>query len=301
MNMQEIFSEIVFIKLKKKNYIGDGLDLKKGDIALVSNEKCHQVMHDFPGKFEKIDFKDIPIETYKGIYDNKNKFVEKDDGKLIFDTMLFKLLIENPIKFKEYSEKTTPEKEDLPKGFDEELAGKIFEKESEKLWRDTHSQKDELLNKNRTSMGILPSERYTSILEVYTTLGEKLAKLRFDKDKVVLKKNKIVLDSNIHPFLIQRIGAVIHQWAKTSEVVIQELLPNSRDVNVKTFLVSQLKEKAKNINSNFERDLDIDFRLSSSVEEHSSSKKNWFWWGIAAFIGAIAGILYILEYFNIRP
>lgn len=42
-------------------------------------------MHDFPDKFEKIDFNDMPAESLKDIYDNRNKLVEKDDGRLIYD------------------------------------------------------------------------------------------------------------------------------------------------------------------------------------------------------------------------
>lgn len=301
MNEQEILSKITFIKLVQPNHNGDSLELKQGDIALVSNEKYYQVMNDFPDKFEKIDFKDIPIETYKSIYDNKIKLVEKDDGQLIFDTNLFDLLIENPFKFKEYSEKTTQEKVDLPEGFDEKLAGMLFEKESEQLWRDAHSEKAELLSKDLTPKGNIPTDKYISILEVYKKLGKKLVKLGFDTDKVVLGKSNINFDSIIRPFLIQRIRAVINQWSKTSKVVIQELFPNTKGTKAKNFLVSLLNENTKEKYSNFERELDIELRLNSPKEEHLSSKKNWLWWGIAAVIGVIASILYILEYFNIRP
>ena len=194
-----------------------------------------------------------------------------------------------------------PEKIDKPEGFDEELARMLFEKESEQLWRDAHGEKEELLNSFLMATGYLPLGTLKSILEVYKKLGGKLVKLRFDTDKVVLKKSKIIFDSKIRPFLNQRIRVVINQWSKTSKVVIQELLPNTNDAKAKNFLISLLTENTKEKYSNFERELDIELRLNSPKEEHLSSKKNWFWWGIAAFIGAIAGILYILEYFNIRP
>jgi len=315
---QEIFSKITFIKLIKKNYNGDGLELKQGDIALVSNEKCYQVMHDFPDKFEEIDFKNISTDTLKYIYDNRNKLIEKDDGRLIFESNLYNLLVVNPSQLKEYSEKITSEKEETREDFDEKLARMLFEKESEKLWRRAHSERAELLSKNLTPMGNLPTDRYISILEVYKKLGEKLVNLEFDTDKVVLKKSNIIFDSKIRPFLIQRIGAVINQWSKTSKVVIQELLPNTKDVKAKNFLISLLKENTKNLISNFKRDLDIELRMSDPEKEHSSSIIYIIGGeviiigilvsigiggtvGVVAGIGTIASILAILAYIGIKP
>ena len=88
----------------QKNYKGDGLDLTQGDIALVSNEKCYQVMHDFPDKFTKLDFKDISTETLKHIYDKRNRLVEMVNGRLIYDSNLYSLLVENSLNLKENSE-----------------------------------------------------------------------------------------------------------------------------------------------------------------------------------------------------
>lgn len=97
----------------QKNYKGDGLDLAQSDIALVSNEKCYQVMHDFPDKFTKLEFKDISTETLKHIYDNSNKLIEKINGQLIYDAELFDLLVDNPIKLTEDSEMAILQKEKL--------------------------------------------------------------------------------------------------------------------------------------------------------------------------------------------
>ena len=102
---QEILSKIAFINLKQKNYIGDGLDLTQGETALVSNEKCYNLLKDFPGKFQIIDLKDISAETRKRIYDIRDRLVEKDNGRLIFDTQLFSLLVQNHPNLKENSEK----------------------------------------------------------------------------------------------------------------------------------------------------------------------------------------------------
>lgn len=114
MNEQEILSKITFIKLVQPNYNGDGLELKQGDIALVSNEKCYQVMHDFPEKFKKIEIKDIPTDTFKHIYDNREKLIEKIDGQLIYEEKLYELLIENSSKLKDYSNMAILQKEKLP-------------------------------------------------------------------------------------------------------------------------------------------------------------------------------------------
>ena len=318
MNKQEILSKIAFIKLMQKNYKGDGLDLTQGDIALVSNEKCYVLFKDIPDKFEKIDFKDIPIDALKYIYNNRNKLVQKDNGHLIYDTNLKSLLVENSLDLMEDSEIELTEKVDIPVDFDEEVAGMLFEKESEQLWRDTQSEKVELLTNNLTPMGNLPPRRHTAILELYKNLGKKLVKLGFDTDKVVLKKSNIRFDSKIRPFLIQRIRAVINQWSKTSIVIVQELLPNTKDVKAKNFLISLLKENTKNLISNFKRDLDIELRMSFPT----SSIKYFIWGevliiggiagigvgdiagvgaGVGAFIGTIASIVGILAYLDIRP
>ena len=114
---QELFSKITFIKLIQKNYKGDGLELNQGDIALVSNEKCYNMLKDTPEKFEELDIKDISTDTLKYIYDNKNILIEKDDGRLIYESVLYDFLVKSPLKLKGESKIVNLDKEESEKSF----------------------------------------------------------------------------------------------------------------------------------------------------------------------------------------
>ena len=109
---QELFSKITFIKLIQKNYKGDGLELNQVDIALVSNEKCYNMLKDTPEKFEELDIKDISTDTLKYIYDNKNILIEKDDGRLIYESVLYDFLVKSPLKLKGESKIVNLDKEE---------------------------------------------------------------------------------------------------------------------------------------------------------------------------------------------